>query len=291
MTDIVYGNLKVDEETAEKLANYCRERLLIESNNKDDFHCTFIYSRETSTAEELMKLGEEINDQIGSIPVVAGATDLMRLGDAIVLKLNSELIESFFTRAQELGATSDYEEYTCHLSLFYSPDRGIDVDDVSPPDFPIRFNRCEVIMSTDEYDPNEEYEEIEYLDGRKPHPETMEVEGFGTVRLQFGESIFRNYAVLGKIEEANKSNWSQYWIAKAAKRLKRPANRLHWKMKKDPNIAGGMNMMYLVDKDSDANYLAYNPKTKELSDWIDDNSGEDWNKTDFDIETSTADLE
>lgn len=284
MTDIVYGNLKVTPETREDLIAYCENELGFYPNNAEDFHCTFIYSRETSTAEELMKLGEEINSQIQSIPVVASPTELTHLGDAIVLKLNSELIEGFFNQAYRLGATHDYPEFTCHLSLHYTTDKEIDIDDRDLPLFPIRFDRCEVIMSTDEYDPLSEHEE-------EPQPETMEVEGFGTVRLQFGESIFRNYAVLGKIEEANKSNWSQYWIAKVAKRLKRPANRLHWKMKKDPNIAGGMNMMYLVDKDSDANYLAYNPKTKELSDWIDDNSGEDWNETDFDIETSTADLE
>lgn len=291
MTDIVYGNLKVTEDTAKNLDKYCKEVLGISSNNSDDFHCTFIYSRETNTAEELIKLGETINDQISSIPVVASPTDVTRLGDAIVLLLDSELITSFFNQAQSLGASYDYEEYTCHLSLFYTPDRGIDVDDVTLPDFPIRFDRCEVIMSTDEYDPTADKDDIEFLDGISSNPDEMNVEGFGTVKMNFGESIFRNYSVLGKIEEANKSNWSQYWIAKVAKRTKRPQNRLSWKMVKDPKIANGASMMYLVDKDNDVNYLAYNLKTKELSDWMDDDSGEDWNKTDFDIETSGNELE
>ena len=284
MTDIVYGNLKVTSETAEKLADYCRTKLGVESNNKDDFHCTFIYSRETATSEELMDLGAQIDSQISTIPVIARATGIQRLGDSIALTLDSELIESFFIQAQELGASYDYESYICHLSLFYTPDKGIDIDDVTLPDFPIKFDRCEVIMSTDEYDLIVENEDIEFTD-EVEDTDTMEmdVEGFGMVNLSFGESIFRNYSALGKIEEANKSNWSQYWIAKTAKRVKRPASKLKWKYRSEKDVYNGDPMMYLHDVERDFDYLAYNINKKQLMDWIDDNSSENWSSEDIDL--------
>lgn len=274
MTDIVYGNLKVNSKTKEDLISYL-ERIGIQSNNTDDFHCTFIYSRNIDKSDELMLLGDTINQEISTIPVSAQPVRLQYLGDSLALILDSEVIESYFQQAIDIGAEYDWPDYLCHLSLTYlkEGDQVIDLDNLPIPDFTLSFNQCEVIMSDDDYDPVKENE-----------TEEVDLEGFGTVSMSFGESLFRNYVFLDKIEEANKTTWSQYWIAKVAKRVKRPTNKLKWKGMKDKQ---SNYMLYLHDVEKDVDYLAYDMNKKELIDWIDTpGDKENWSQKNFDIEKS-----
>lgn len=99
----------------------------------DDLHVTIIYSK---TAVDWLKIGSDdwSSDDKGNLTVKAGGPRVIeKFGDeAIVLAFSNSSLQYRHMSAKDNGATSDYEDYTPHITITYLPPAGLDLSKVVP---------------------------------------------------------------------------------------------------------------------------------------------------------------
>jgi cation transport regulator ChaB len=99
----------------------------------DDMHVTVVYSKAAFSAE-LSRIAA-VNGVVlsGNVIVRGGKRAVVPLGDkgAVVLKVQSDALQSEHMMFRSMGASWDYQEYTPHISITYQG-RGISVADMQP---------------------------------------------------------------------------------------------------------------------------------------------------------------
>lgn len=97
---------------------------LVDIIDKDDFHVTIAFSKEMVDWDQFVAdtADIEINIEDGVIE---------KLGDAIVIKFESEELKQARQKYIDGGASWDYDEYIPHISLTYNSDQEITEDTFS----------------------------------------------------------------------------------------------------------------------------------------------------------------
>lgn len=98
----------------------------------DDLHVTVIYSK---AAVDWLKIGEDWGqDNDGTLVVRPGGPRVIeKFGeDAIVLAFSHSQLQWRHVSAKENGASSDYDDYTPHVTITYNLPEGMDLKKVEP---------------------------------------------------------------------------------------------------------------------------------------------------------------
>lgn len=96
----------------------------------DDLHVTVIYSR---TPVDWMKAGQDYWNEDGTLLIPPGGPRVVSRfdGGAIVLEFSSAALSWRHVNLKEIGAQTNYPEYSPHITITYEPGE-VDIDKVEP---------------------------------------------------------------------------------------------------------------------------------------------------------------
>lgn len=129
-----YSCLKLDHNSAKELKQWCIDNN-ISCMPENELHCTILYSKEP--VKKLTILNNK------KISVDAKILKWEKLGDALVLIVNSSKIKKFHELMIKNGGTHDYPEFLAHVSVQYDVSSDEKIPDVIP-NFSLKFNKIEV---------------------------------------------------------------------------------------------------------------------------------------------------
>jgi 2'-5' RNA ligase len=129
-----FGALHLEAETRNNLRDWLEEHKIKELLDKDDYHCTIVFST---------KSVPEVSDIPLKFPIKATVKEWKILGtdNLLCAVLESTRIVKLFDKTIEMGAKTDYPNFIPHISLAmnYEGDLPEDV-----PEFEIVFDKFKV---------------------------------------------------------------------------------------------------------------------------------------------------
>lgn len=130
-----YASLKLSAVSSNSLFDHISS--LSDRVPKEEYHTTICYSRNPSP---------EIESLRPELPITAKAIGYEVFptkdnGHVLVLRVQSQAIESLHNDTVDLGATSDYPEYKAHITLAHNHQ---DISSLEIPTFPLVFDTFHV---------------------------------------------------------------------------------------------------------------------------------------------------
>lgn len=107
----VYSAVQLSDESSEKLLSLMK-KVGIKKDFSDEFHCTTAYSKKPLAIEPVEKDIE--------VSGVVEDWDLMgNNNETLALIIDCEYCRDRWHEFMDMGASWDYDDYTCHLTLCY----------------------------------------------------------------------------------------------------------------------------------------------------------------------------
>jgi hypothetical protein len=142
----IYVAVKFKKETLDKIDEYQRRNNIPNPVPKEDLHSTIVYSR--ANIDWIPE--ERINLKVNTDTSVLETWDTRGGSRCLVWHYYSSFQHKRFDEAMAKGATYDFPEYKCHITLSY--DVGdFNSDDLHKPDFPILLD-YEIVEELDDPD-------------------------------------------------------------------------------------------------------------------------------------------
>lgn len=131
--------LKPSKKVANELYNWCKNNN-IQCIDKDDFHCTVLFSKKP--VEHLVKHNNK------KVIVDAKIKGWKKLGSALTLELHAPRANKIHKYMIEQGGTHDFPDFIAHVSISYDwPNQELPN---TTPDIPLIFDK----LTVDQIDPN-----------------------------------------------------------------------------------------------------------------------------------------
>lgn len=118
-----YASLKLNEKSKKILYNWLIKNGFENLAAQESYHCTVLYSRKT--VPEVSKW--EVEFPLTARPIrwriFPTNNDITKDGHCLVLEIKNPIINKLHYKAEELGATYDYDEYIPHVTVCTSYDK------------------------------------------------------------------------------------------------------------------------------------------------------------------------
>ena len=134
-----YASLKLKPTSQKRLSKWLKATNITTNIDPEEYHCTVVYSR---------KYLPELETKEVHLPQSATVSGWEKLGNTLVLLLESKSIEKLHTDAKKMGATHDFPEFIPHVSIA-SDYTGELPEEI--PDFKLFFNEYKVEELDTEY--------------------------------------------------------------------------------------------------------------------------------------------
>lgn len=140
--DGTYVSMDLTDESRALLDNFVEMSLgLTERVDPSTYHATIIYSRTpVPSAEQYVGYGNEQPANVVGYEVFPTKSQ----GKCLVMRLKFPFADLLNKQLTKEGATSDYDEYTPHLTLAYDISQEIDPSTLPQPRFPLVFGPVKV---------------------------------------------------------------------------------------------------------------------------------------------------
>lgn len=132
----VYAQFKLTPESAQELADWIEENEIVEPVEKDELHITTTYSKVDIDLEPSDKKNIVLSSKDFSIAVY---------GRALVIEVDSDILQDIHKAAIDAGASYDYAVYKPHITISYNSEANENLIPILfPPNFDITLSHEEV---------------------------------------------------------------------------------------------------------------------------------------------------
>lgn len=149
LSEGVYASYKLSEDSAKALSQWMKESEILEPVSPEDLHVTTTYSKVDLDLKP---------SEIKNIVVSHKEFEIRTYGRALVLELESDVLEGIHKAALEAGASYEWSTYKPHITLSYNAEANENILPLLfPPTFDITLSHEEVAPLKEEFEMNKYY--------------------------------------------------------------------------------------------------------------------------------------